>query len=139
MPAIGGVRLRFAPRLARAAGELVRQLLAESGLLSLAGGTLGLVAGFAGMRALLALDTAGLPRLGEAGALAGLDWRVIAFTVVLAFATTLVFGLAPALAASRVGLVDVIKARAAAPPAAVGRANALGARGRPRLRWRSSC
>jgi predicted permease len=38
-----------------------------------------------------------------------LDWRVIAFTGVLAFATTLLFGLAPALAGSRVDLVEVIK------------------------------
>ena len=90
-------------------GRVMRQLLVESGLLAVAGGALGLVAGYVAMRALLAINTAGLPRLGEAGALAGLDWRVIAFTGVLAFATTLLFGLAPALAGSRVDLVEVIK------------------------------
>ena len=46
-------------------------------LLSLAGGVLGLIFGVVGIRALLAVNTAGLPRVGENGALVGLDWRVL--------------------------------------------------------------
>jgi predicted permease len=90
-------------------GRIAQQLLTESALLSLAGGALGLVAGFLGMRGLLAVDTAGLPRLGEAGSLVSMDWRVVAFTLGLSIVTVLFFGLAPALAGSRANLAEVIK------------------------------
>jgi predicted permease len=73
------------------------------------GGVLGLVAGFLGMRALLAVNTAGLPRLGEAGSLLGMDWRVVTFTLALSLATGTLFGLVPALAGSRTDLNAVIK------------------------------
>jgi predicted permease len=89
--------------------RVVRQLLVESGLLSLAGGALGLAAGYAGMRALLAVNTAGLPRIGEAGALAAIDWRVVTFAIALALLTTLLFGLAPSLSGSRVDLAAAVK------------------------------
>jgi putative ABC transport system permease protein len=82
-------------------GRIVRQLLAESVLLALAGGALGLVAGVVGVRVLLSIDTGGLPRLGES---VGLDWRVAVFTVGLSLATGLAFGLVPALAAARTDL-----------------------------------
>ena len=62
-------------------GRIIRQLLTESVVLSLAGGVLGLFVGWAGIRALLSVNTAGLPRVGENGALVGLDWRVVAFTI----------------------------------------------------------
>lgn len=90
-------------------GRIVRQLLTESVLLSLAGGILGLGVGFAGMRALLAVNTAKLPRLGPAGSLVGLDWRVVGFTLALSLATGILFGLAPALAGRRSDLNTVIK------------------------------
>jgi hypothetical protein len=48
-------------------GRIIRQLLTESVLLSLAGGVLGLLFGTLGIRALLALNTADLPRVGEQG------------------------------------------------------------------------
>jgi len=89
-------------------GRIVRQLLAESLLLSVAGGALGLVAGIVGVRVLLAIDTGGLPRLGDAAELVGLDWRVALFALGLSLATGLLFGLAPALAGARVDLNGVI-------------------------------
>jgi predicted permease len=90
-------------------GRILQQLLIESALLSAVSGTLGLIAGFLGMRALLAVNTAGLPRLGEAGSLVSMDWRVVAFTVVFSLATAILFGLVPALVGSRTALTEVIK------------------------------
>src|SRR4051812_25198930 len=73
----------FAIRTALGAGRarIVRQLLTESMLLSLAGGILGTALGIAGMRALLAVSPAGLPRIGENGSAIGIDWRVLGFTL----------------------------------------------------------
>ncbi len=90
-------------------GRLVRQLLTESVLLSLAGGALGLVLGWFGIRALLAVNTAGLPRVGEEGALVGLDWRVLSFTLLVAVGTGILFGLIPALQAARTDLTSTLK------------------------------
>src|SRR5439155_2494823 len=90
-------------------GRIIRQLLTESVLLSLAGGTLGIVLGVIGMRALLAVNTAGLPRVGENGALVGLDWRVLGFTLLVALGTGILFGLIPALQGSRSDLNSSLK------------------------------
>ena len=65
--------------------------------------------GMAGIRALLAVNTAGLPRVGEAGAVVTLDWRVLAFTMAVSVITGLVFGLIPALHASRADLHATLK------------------------------
>jgi predicted permease len=104
-------RREIAIRSALGAGRrrIVQQLLTESVLLSIVGGTFGVVLGLAAMRALLAINTAGLPRLGDAGTLLGLDWRIVSFAVTLSVATGLVFGLMPALASARVDLNSVIK------------------------------
>ena len=106
-----GRRRELAVRAALGAGRwrVMRQLLTESLMLSLAGGVLGLIAGYAGMRALLTVNTAGLPRLGQEGSLLGMDWRIVAFTVVLSILTGILFGLIPALVASRTDLNAVIK------------------------------
>jgi len=106
-----GRRRELAVRVALGAGRwrIMRQLLTESLMLSLAGGALGLVAGYVGMRALLTVNTADLPRLGDAGSLLGMDWRVVLFTVALSIATGIVFGLIPALVASRADLNAVMK------------------------------
>jgi predicted permease len=90
-------------------GRIIRQLLTESVLLSVAGGALGLVLGVAGIRALLSINTAGMPRVGENGSLVSIDWRVLAFTVVVSLATGLLFGLIPALHGSRTDLNIALK------------------------------
>ncbi len=96
--AIGGTR-----------GRIIRQLLTESIVLSLTGGVLGLFVGWAGIRALLSVNTAGLPRVGENGALVGLDWRVVAFTVGVSLVTGVIFGLIPALQSSKTDLTTTLK------------------------------
>ena len=85
-------------------GRIIRQLLTESVLLSTIGGALGLVLGMVGIRALLAINTAGLPRLGQDGSLVSMDWRVVGFTILASTFTGLVFGLIPALEGSRTDL-----------------------------------
>jgi predicted permease len=90
-------------------GRIIRQLLTESVMLSFAGGALGLLLGTIGIRALLAVNTAGLPRVGENGAVVTVDWRVLAFTIALSIATGILFGLIPALHASRADLSTTLK------------------------------
>src|SRR5215203_3791346 len=90
-------------------GRIIRQLLTESLMLSCAGGTLGLLFGMIGIRALLAVNTAGLPRVGENGSVVTIDWRVLAFTLALSIATGVLFGLIPALHASRTDLSTTLK------------------------------
>ena len=96
--AIGGSRRR-----------IIRQLLTESVVLSLSGGVLGLFLGWAGIRALLSINTAGLPRVGQNGELVGLDWRVVAFTVAVSLATGVIFGLIPAIQSSKTDLTTTLK------------------------------
>jgi putative ABC transport system permease protein len=106
-----GRRRELAVRVALGAGRwrIMQQLLTESLMLSFAGGAFGLLAGYAGMRWLLTVNTAGLPRLGQAGSLLGMDWRIVVFTVVLSIVTGIIFGLIPALVASRADLNAIIK------------------------------
>ena len=90
-------------------GRIVRQLLTESVLLSLAGAAAGAALGLIGIRALLAVNTANLPRVGEQGALVAPDWRVFGFTVLIALFTGVLFGLIPALQSSRPDLSATLK------------------------------
>ena len=90
-------------------GRIIRQLLTESVLLSLAGGAAGLAIGYAGVRALLAINPGDIPRIGENGSAVGLDWRVLLFTVAVAVMTGILFGLIPALNASRSDLQATLK------------------------------
>ena len=90
-------------------GRIIRQLLTESVVLSLAGGVLGLFVGWAGIRALLSVNTAGLPRVGENGALVALDWRVVVFAIAVSVATGVIFGLIPALQGSKTDLTTTMK------------------------------
>jgi len=90
-------------------GRIVRQLLTESVVLSVAGGVLGLALGTLGIKALLSINTAGLPRVGENGVVVGLDWRVLLFTAVVALGTGVLFGLIPALQSARTDLNASLK------------------------------
>ena len=97
--------------------RLVRQLLTESVLLSLAGGLLGLVLAAWSISLLKQLGPATLPRLKEIS----VDWRVLGFTLLVAAATGIFFGLAPALASLRTDLSSVLRSagrRASLGPAA---------------------
>jgi len=89
--------------------RIVRQLLTESVVLSLIGGVAGLVVGAAGVRALLALNPADIPRIGESGSDVNLDWRVLGFTLGLALLTGIIFGLFPAFHASRTDVNSNLK------------------------------
>ncbi len=106
-----GRKREFAIRSALGASRtrIVRQLLTESVLLAAAGGVLGLAAGFAGVRALLAVSPADLPRIGESGSAVGVDWRVMGFTLAASMLTGILFGLYPALSASRADLSSSLK------------------------------
>ena len=77
-------------------GRMVRQLLTESLILSLLGGVAGLFVAYAVVQALLALSPADLPRIGEIG----INFTVVAFTVVLSLLTGAVFGTIPAIRTS---------------------------------------
>lgn len=90
-------------------GRIARQLLTESVVLSLMGGVLGLLLGIVGIRALLAVNTARLPRIGQDGALVGLDWNVLGFTLLVSLGTGILFGLIPAFQSARTDLTTTLK------------------------------
>jgi putative ABC transport system permease protein len=86
-------------------GRLVRQMLTESVVLSLSGAAIGLLLARWGLRALNALSATALPRAGEVG----VDAWVLGFTVLAALATGVIFGLVPALQASRAFAFESLK------------------------------
>ena len=108
-------------------GRIIRQLLTESVLLSLAGGLVGVGVGLFGIRALLNVNTANLPRVGDGGALVGIDWRVLAFVVAVSVGCGVLFGLVPALQGSRVDLNSTLKEGGARVGGTVGRNKTLSA------------
>ena len=87
-------------------GRVIRQLLTESLVLGVIGGALGLGLAYWGTTAFVATYPSLLPRSGDIG----LSPIVLAFSAVLSIATAVVFGLAPALAASRADLSSALKA-----------------------------
>jgi len=86
-------------------GRIVRQLLAESVLLSIVAGALGLLLASWGIDALVAMAPPEIPRLDNVA----LDGRVVLFTVTLSVLTGIIFGLAPALSASKTNLTESLK------------------------------
>ena len=85
-------------------GRIVRQLFVESLLLGVAGGVLGLLVGYAGIR-FLVTSPASVPRLRNAS----LSGPVIAFTMLLAIGCAVLFGLVPALRAARTDLQQTLR------------------------------
>ena len=86
-------------------GRIARQLLSETLLLSLIGGGLGLLLAKMGVASLAAMHPANLPQLSSLG----IDWQVLIFAILISLATSLGFGLGPALMASRLSLVESLK------------------------------
>jgi putative ABC transport system permease protein len=84
---------------------LIRQLLAETLLLSLAGAAAGLLLAKAGLASVMMLHPANLPQLEALE----IDWRVLTFTLSISLVTALLFGLAPAITGTRLNLVDALK------------------------------
>lgn len=101
-------RREIAVRLSLGAGRMrvIRQLLTESMLLSLCGGLLGMLVAFGGIRAIGRLLA---DRHGEMILRAGLNLPVLGFTFALAILTGLIFGLAPALQATKLDLTPALK------------------------------
>ena len=86
-------------------GRIARALLAESTLLAAAGSALGILLAVWIAAAFKALAPAGIPRIDDVRT----SPVVIAFAVVLALGTVLVFGVVPALRASRVDLSETLR------------------------------
>ncbi|MGH7616988.1 MAG: ABC transporter permease [Gemmatimonadaceae bacterium] len=80
--------------------RIARGLLAESLLLAVVGGGLGIALAFGGVRIFKSLAPQGIPRVSEIA----VDFRVLAFTAVVSVFTALAFGLLPALRGARVDL-----------------------------------
>ena len=85
--------------------DLIRQLLTESVVLSLIGGAIGLLLAYWSVRALVSVNPSNVPRLDELG----LDGNVLLFTAVVSVGTGLLFGVMPALQASRGDLQSTLR------------------------------
>jgi predicted permease len=97
------IAIRAAVGASRA--RIIRQLITESLLLALLSAVAGLLLAVWGSAALVALAPRNVPRLAETS----IDGWVLAFTLGLSVISSLLFGLAPALHASRVDLNDALK------------------------------
>ncbi len=86
--------------------SIVRQLLVESLLLAAISGMAGIFLGYAGMRALLALNH---DTVGQLSGGVSMDWRVLCFTAGVSLVSGVLFGLAPALQLSKTDLNSVLR------------------------------
>jgi putative ABC transport system permease protein len=85
--------------------RIARQLLTESLLLALIGGSLGILLAMWGIGLLVSLAPSSIPRVREVG----LDQWVLGFTILISILTGIVFGLAPSLQVSRTNLNEMLK------------------------------
>jgi putative ABC transport system permease protein len=85
--------------------RLIRQLVTESLLIACVGGATGVFLAFAGVRLLLRLNPGDIPRLNETS----VDGRVLAFSIVTSLVTGVLFGLLPAISASRIDVMALLK------------------------------
>jgi len=104
--ALGATRMR-----------LIGQLIVESVVLSLSGGILGVLLAAWSLRAIPSITAFRLPRAQEIH----LDWMVLGFAAAISIATGVLFGLAPALGASRPDLVGALRMSGAAANRGVSR------------------
>jgi predicted permease len=118
-------RREIAVRLSLGAGRwrIVRQMLTESILLAVTGGVLGLAVAAAGIRMITWLIANGRNNFTLR---AELDWPVLAFTFALSVAAGIVFGLAPALQATKVDFTPALKEQRTQGTASTGRVLRLG-------------
>jgi putative ABC transport system permease protein len=102
-----GRQREFVVRAALGASRsrIVQQLLTDSVLLAAIGGALGLAIAVLANRMLVRIGPGNIPRLNEVG----IDFRVLAFTILISTATGIVFGLAPAVQAARASLQEGMK------------------------------
>ena len=108
----GSVRANeFAVRNALGADKsrIIRQLLTESLVLSVAGGILGVLLASIGCKALVALAPPYLVKSAPGLAAGATDWRVLAFALVAVITTTFFFGLAPALQSANSSVTETLK------------------------------
>ena len=114
----------FAVRSALGAtrARLIGQLLAESVLLSLAGGGMGVALAAWSLRAIPRITAFNLPRAGEIH----LDWVVLGFATALSILTGVAFGLAPSVGASRTDIIGVLRSSGEARSTGVSRRVVVG-------------
>ncbi|HZU24735.1 MAG TPA: ABC transporter permease [Bryobacteraceae bacterium] len=100
-------RRELAMRAALGAGRfrIVRQLLTESVVLASAAGLLGLALGASAIRLFASVISSDIPGASRIG----IDWNVAAFTAALAVLAGISFGIAPALSASRLNLLESVR------------------------------
>lgn len=100
-------------------GRIVRQVMTESLVLSLCGGALGILVTMFGVRFLTRMTAGDLPAMMQPE----LDWQVLVFSLLLAMGTGILFGILPALQASRTDVNSNLKE--------AGRGSTSGSRSRP--------
>ena len=86
-------------------GRIIVHVLVEAVLLATIGGALGVLVAVGLVRGLLAMSPETLPRMAEVG----IDWRVALFTLGISLAASLLFGVAPAIQASRGDLREALR------------------------------
>ena len=114
-----GRERELAVRAALGAGwwQLVRQTLAEAIVIAATGTAIGVGLAYLGIRQLLWIAPANLPRLNAIS----LDWKVLGFAVLAGLLSAMIFGVIPALRTAKPNLMETLRA--------VGRSGALGAAG----------